>query len=89
MLHNNLDKNNFYNLLIHRYGIFIHTMLFLLFLYMIDIHPNNAFYWAFLINLGAMVYFIYVKGIAFGIKHTVYTMAEIEVEKNKDDFTNN
>ena len=92
MLHYNSDKNNFFNLLIHKYAIYIHVILFLILLYMADIHPNTGFYWAFLINLGAMVYFIYVNGVAFGIKHTVYTMAEIEVDKKKNDdidFNNN
>lgn len=92
MLHNKLDKNTFLNLQIHKYGPIIHTIVFLILLYVVDIHPNNAFYWAFLINLAALIYFIYVKGVSFGIKHTVYTMAKIEVNKDKyndDDFSNN
>lgn len=80
------------NLYLFKYGSYIHGIVFLVLLYTANIHPNNAFYWAFLINLGAILYFVFMRGVAFGIKHTVSTLKEIDEEdkeKQDKDFRNN
>jgi len=61
-------------------------------MYMANMQPNTGIYWAFLINFGAIIYFVFMRGVAYGIKHTVFTLKEIDEEnkeKDNDDFSNN
>ena len=87
MFFNNLNNN--FNLFIHKYGVLFHTILFLYILYSANIHPNTFIYWAFLINLFVLIYFIYVQGVAFGIKQTALLMGQIEDEKERENNRNN
>ena len=55
------DRNKF-NYIIHKYGIYFHTMLLLYLLYRVECYPNTGIYWAFLINLLVYSYFVFLNG---------------------------
>ena len=80
--------NNKFNYIIHKYGIYFHTMLLLYLLYRVECYPNTGIYWAFLINLLVYSYFVFLNGVAFGIKQTLLNMAANELEKQEIDEIN-
>jgi TRAP-type mannitol/chloroaromatic compound transport system permease small subunit len=50
--------------------------------------PNTGIYWGFWLNLTMSFYFIFVKGVAEGIKNTIILSSIIEKEKEKNDKDN-
>lgn len=50
-------------------------------LYKAKIHPNTGIYWGFWINFAICYYFIYIKGMAAGIK-TMLSVIEEEEQNN-------
>jgi len=84
-------SNNKYNLYLFKYGVYIHVCVYVYLLYSVNIFIKTPVFWAFLINLAAMMYFVFIRGASYGIKITASTLHNLEIQKNKDeeDYRNN
>ncbi len=84
-------SNNKYNLYIFKYGVYIHTCIHLYLLYSVNLFIKSPVFWAFLINLAAMMYFVFVRGTSYGIKIAKSVLDTIEEhnKKEEDDYRNN
>lgn len=69
------------NLFILKFGAFIHTVLFILILLYTNILPKSPIFWAFLLNHLMFSYFLFVRGVAFGIKQTINIISQQEATK--------
>lgn len=77
-----------FNLFILKYGSFIHSVLLILLLLYTDISPKTPIFWAFLLNHIMFSYFLFIRGIAFGIAKTIDIFAIQDATKTIQEEIN-
>jgi hypothetical protein len=80
--------NKKFNLFVLKYGTILHTIFFLSMLIYMGITPKTPVFWAFLLNHIMFSYFLFVRGCALGISHTIKIIQHSEATKAIEEELN-